>query len=98
MSNNAISNSNSSDPRKLPRRTFSDEFKRDAVNLVLNERYSLADTSRAVNVGYKTFRDWHAKFVPEPKPCGDDATVDELQAENKRLRKQLRQAEMEREI
>jgi transposase len=31
-------------------------------------------------------------------PCGEDATADELREENKRLRKQLRRAEMEREI
>jgi len=30
--------------------------------------------------------------------CGDDASIDELREENKRLRKQLKRAEMEREI
>jgi len=35
---------------------------------------------------------------PPPKLCGEDATVDELREENKRLRKQLKRAEMEREI
>jgi len=52
----------------------------------------------AVNVGYKTLRDWYGKFAPEPEPCGSDATLVQLQAENQRLRKQLRQAEVEREI
>ena len=98
MSNNSANHSHSSEKPKRPRRTFSDEFKLDAVNLVVNEGYSLADAARAVNVGYKTFRDWHAKFAPEPEPCSDDASVDQLKEENKRLRKQLRQAEMEREI
>ena len=31
-------------------------------------------------------------------PCGENATLDELRDENKRLRKQLRRAELEREI
>jgi transposase len=43
-------------------------------------------------------RAWHAKFVPPPKPCGEDAAFDELKAENARLRKQLKRTEMEREI
>jgi transposase len=31
-------------------------------------------------------------------PCGEDAGLDELRAENKRLCKQLQRAELEREI
>ncbi len=42
--------------------------------------------------------DWHKKFAPPPVPCGEGATVDALQAENKRLRKELKRAELEREI
>ena len=98
MSNNSTNQSHSSETPKRPRRTFSDEFKQDAVNLIVKEGYSLADAARAVNVTYKTMSEWHAKFAPEPEPCSDDASVDQLKDENKRLRKQLRQAEMEREI
>ena len=98
MSNFSTNNHNSSQNPKRQRRTFTDEFKQDAVNLVVKEGYTKADAARAVNVGYKTFSDWHAKFAPEPEPCGDDATTDQLKEENKRLRKQLKQAEMEREI
>ena len=46
----------------------------------------------------KSLRDWHKKLAPPPQACGDDASVDELREENKRLRKQLKRAEMEREI
>jgi transposase len=41
---------------------------------------------------------WHAKYAPELEACGENATVAELQSEVQRLRKQLRQAELEREI
>ena len=83
---------------KGQRRVFSDEFKRDAVNLVVVEGYSYAAAARAVNVNYNTFRQWYDRYAPAPQPCGEDATVEQLQEENKRLRKQLRQAELEREI
>ena len=38
------------------------------------------------------------KFAPPPEPCGDDASAEEMQAEIKRLRKELKKAELEREI
>jgi len=68
------------------RRRYSDEFKRDAVRLVVEEGYSFKAACQAVGVCDQTLRSWHAKLVPAPKPCGDDATLGELQAENKRLR------------
>jgi len=49
-------------------------------------------------VSENSLRVWHKKFAPPPKPCGNDATLNELRDENKRLCKQLKRAEMEREI
>ena len=80
------------------RRRFTEEFKREAVNLVVVEGYSFKRAAEAVGVSSRSLREWHEKFAPPPEACGDDATIEQLQAENKRLRKQLRQAEMEREI
>jgi len=80
------------------RRRYADEFKRDAVRLVVEEGYSFKAACQAVGVCDQTLRSWHAKLVPAPNPCGDDATLGELQAENKRLRQSLKRAEMEREI
>ncbi len=83
---------------KRPRRSFSEEFKRDAVNLVAVEGYSFNRAALAVGVSVNSLRRWHEKYVPEPQACGEDATFQQLQDENKRLRKKLREAEMEREI
>ena len=80
------------------RRRYPDDFKQDAVRLVVEEGYSFKAASQAVGVCDQTLRAWHAKLVPEPEPCGDDASVAELQAEIKRLRKDLKRAELEREI
>jgi transposase len=49
-------------------------------------------------VGDQSLRAWHAKFAPAPLPCGEHASVEELREEVARLRKQLRRAELEREI
>jgi len=83
---------------KREKRSFTEQFKRDAVNLVVVEGYSFTAAARAVNVNPGSLRQWHAKYAPEPEACGENATVAELQSEVQRLRKQLRQAELEREI
>ncbi len=80
------------------RRRYPDDFKRDAVRLVTEEKYSFKAAAKAVGVSEKSLRDWHGKLAPQPSPCGDNATLEQLQQENTRLRKQLKRAEMEREI
>lgn len=79
-------------------RRFSEEFKRDAVRLVVEEGYSFRAAAEAVGVSEKSLRDWHARLAPQPEACGEDATVAELRAENARLRRELKRAEMERAI
>ncbi len=68
------------------------------MRLVLEEGYTHRSAAEAVGVSEKSLRDWHARLAPKPEPCGEDASVAELKAENARLRRQLRQAEREREI
>src|SRR4029453_11873987 len=80
------------------RRRFKEEFKQDAVRLVMHEGYSFAAAARAVGVGEQSLRKWHARLAPPPAPCGENATLDELREENQRLRRELRRAELEREI
>ena len=80
------------------KRVFSEEFKRDAVRLVIGEGYSIAAAAKAVGVGDQSLRKWHARLAPQPVPCGDGALVEELRAENDRLRRELRRAELERDI
>lgn len=89
---------NASPPAAPRRRRLTDDFKRDAVSLVVKENYSFKAAAGAVGVCEKSLRDWHKKFAPLPDPCGQDATSPQLHEEIKRLRKQLRQAELEREI
>ena len=79
-------------------RRFSEEFKRDAVRLVVEEGYTFKAAAVAVGVGDQSLRAWHAKYAAPVEPCGPKATLEELRQENQRLRKELRRAELEREI
>jgi transposase len=86
--------------QEVPRRwrRFSEEFKRNAVRLVVEEGYTFKAAAAAVGVGDQSLRAWHAKYAPPPEPCGENATLEELRKENQRLRRELRRAELEREI
>lgn len=98
MSKKQTSVSDSSLAGRSPASRYSDDFKRDAVRLVSEEKYSFKAAAAAVNVSEKSLREWHARFAPQPLACGKDAGLDELREENKRLRQQLKRAELEREI
>jgi transposase len=87
-----------SEKSKAVRRTYSDEFKQDSVNLVLQQGYTIRGAASAVGVSDRSLRTWLSKLSPEPEPCGPEATIAELSSENKRLKKQLKLAELEREI
>lgn len=80
-------------------RRYSEAFKADAVRLITHERYTFAQAAAAVGVSEKSLRDWHQRLTASASTkaevhSSDDAT----QAENRRLREALRQAEMERDI
>ena len=83
---------------KRTRRTFAEDFKQGAVDLVVVEGYSFQRAADAVGVSAKSVREWHEKLAPPLDTSGDDPTVQQLQKENKRLRKALQQAELERSI
>ena len=83
---------------KRPRRSFSDEFKQDAVDLVVKQNYSFKAAAEAVGVSSRSLREWHEKRAPEPVPCDDDASADLLREEIKQLKKRLLRVEMERDI
>ena len=87
-----------SEKSKRPRRSFSDEFKQAAVDLVVKQNYSFKAAADAVGVSSRSLRDWHEKWAPEPRPCDDDASAELLREEIKQLKKRLQRAEMERDI
>ncbi len=82
---------------KLKRRSYTDEFKRDAVRLVTKQGYSLAEASGNLGVHTNLLRTWKQKIQAEDEQSEAGLTEEErmelasLRAENKRLR-------MERDI
>ena len=74
----------------MARKTYTEQFKRDAVKLMSEPGYSLAKASKALGVSQGALSAWRKTMTPVAH-----ADVD---AENRRLRKRVRELEMERDI
>ena len=74
----------------MARKTYTEQFKRDAVKLMAEPGYSLAKASKALGVSQGALSAWRKTMTPV-------AQVD-VDAENRRLRKRVRELEMERDI
>lgn len=78
----------------MTRKTYTVEFKQQAVQLALSGEKSKAQTARDLGVPESKLYLWIAHYGPAAPPA---ATAD-LSSENARLRKALARAEMERDI
>ena len=80
---------------KRSRRKYSEEFKREAVALVTEQGYKLAEAARSVDVNANLLSKWRDRFAEEA--AGTRLTGDEHE-ELKELRKAVRLLKMEKEI
>ena len=77
------------------RRKHTEEFKREAVSLVTEHGYKLAEAARSVGVNANLLGKWRDRFAEEA--AGTRLTGDERD-ELKQLRKENRLLKMEKEI
>jgi len=80
---------------KRTKRTYSEEFKREAVALVTEQGYSKAEAGRSLDVAPNMIGRWLQEF--EQQISGPSLTVDERE-ELKQLRRENRELRMEKEI
>lgn len=83
---------------KTTRRRYSEEFKRDAVELVTEQGYSLAEAARSLGIQANQIRYWKDKLVEDKGKKQDNALSESERAELHRLREENRKLRMEREI
>ena len=81
------------------RRTYTNEFKVDAVKLVTEQGYSVAEAARSLGVSENLLRSWKAAFQAQ----GDQAfpgngRLPAHEEELRRLRVEVKRLLMEREI
>lgn len=78
------------------RRRHSAEFKREAVKLVTDQGYTLADAARSLGLDASLVRSWKQKYAAEQK--GAPKMQETEQEELGRLREENRRLRMERDI
>jgi len=85
---------------KIPRRVYTKEFKDEAVKLVLEGGQGVTETARRLSISSKTLANWvvtvkHGKAVNVGAPR---KPVTELDAEVTRLKRELAEMKMERDL
>jgi transposase len=79
------------------RRQFSDEFKEGAVRLVLEEGKTIGAVARELDLTASALASW-VKHARAERTKGNSGLVKEEREELARLRKEVRELRMEREV
>ncbi len=81
------------------RKSYSNEFKRDAVSLVLEQGYSRAEAALNLEVGINALSRWVKEYQEKDKHAfvGKGKLTPE-QAESRQLKARIKRLEMERDI
>jgi len=81
------------------RKTYSKEFKRDAVSLVLDQGYSRLEAAISLEVGVNALSRWVREHKEKDKHAfvGNGKLTPE-QAENRKLKARIKRLEMEKDI
>ena len=86
--------------RKLPNQKYTKEFKEEAVRLVFDEKLKQVEAARRLGIPKETIRWWIRQYEKTGTVTGSQQSVpvNDLEAENARLRRELAEARMERDI
>ena len=80
----------------MKKRNFSAEFKRESAQLVVDQKYTVADAAKAMDVGLSTMTRWVKQLRDERQ--GKTPKASPMTIEIRKLRKKLQRIEMENEI
>ncbi|MVF25022.1 hypothetical protein EVC37_26035 [Methylocaldum sp. BRCS4] len=85
---------------KLPRQSFTAEFREQAVKLVSDEKLTLPEAARRLGMSAKTLANWvHRARAGRLSTVGESRQpVTDVEAENARLRRELAEVRMERDL
>jgi len=84
---------------KRKRPNYTKEFKQDAIKLVVEQRYSCPEVARRLGVAVSNVTRWVRLHRQDQEDISESGvTRQDLEAENRRLKKENKRLEMEREI
>jgi transposase len=84
-------------PKRRPRRQFTDEFKAGAIRLVLDEGKTVGAVARELDLTASALADWVRKAQAD-RTKGRTGLTGVEREELARLRKEVRELRMEREV
>ena len=82
---------------RLPKARYTREFKVHAVSMARDEGLGIAETARRLSISPKTIANW-VKLAQEGRDFAKQSAIDDIDAENSRLRKENARLRMECEI
>lgn len=80
------------------RRSFTDEYKRDAVALIVDGGRTVAEVSERLSISETTIRKWMKKLVPDAGLAGEDPLTESERIELDRLRRDNARLELQLEF
>ncbi len=81
------------------RRTYTREFKVEAVKLVTEKGYSVAEAARSLGIGETLLRSWKVAFEKEPDQAfPGHGNLPAIEQELRQLRADNKRLQMERDI
>jgi transposase len=84
---------------KRKRPNYTNEFKQDAVKLVIEQRYSCPEVGRRLGVAASNVTRWVRQYRQDQQDLSEGGIPrKELETEIRRLKKENKRLEMEREI
>ena len=83
---------------KKKRRKHSNEFKEEAVKLVTEQGYKISEAAKNLGIHHSVLGRWKHEFEVAEESNVSSGDVASMEAELKRLRKENKRLQMEREI
>jgi len=80
------------------RRRYTSEFKSEAVRLVTEEGYTVAEAARSLGIHSNLLSNWKRKFKAESEAAANGTSNGKENEELRRLRAENRRLRMERDI
>jgi transposase len=85
--------------KKRKRPNYTKEFKQDAIKLVVEQRYSCPEVGRRLGIASSNVSRWVRQFRQDQQDISEGGVPRrELETEIRRLKKENKRLEMEREI
>jgi transposase len=80
------------------RKTYTAEFKQEAVRLITEQRYGVAETARNLGVNVNMLRRWKQEYTTNAAAFPGNGHLSPAQDELRQLREENKRLKMEREI